>query len=63
MENTSSHIVCNAGQIISNNNLHHLELPELLADFPASYQGKEKEYRARIPFFTPMPHPWDLKIQ
>lgn len=62
MENASSHIACNASQIIDNDSLHHLELPELSAEFPASYHGREKE-QSPDPFLTPTPHLWDLKIQ
>lgn len=63
MEKASSHIACNASQIINNDSHHHLELPELLAEFPASYQGREREHRVLIPFLHQTPHLWNLKIQ
>ena len=55
MENASSHIARNASQIISDDSLHHLELPELLAEFPVSYQRREKEHRVLMPFLRQHP--------
>lgn len=42
-------------QTTNSNSLHCLELLELLANFPASYQGREKEHRVLIPFLCQRP--------